>query len=162
MKGRVLGIKKTTILRLSFILSIGLFSLLSTISFVFKGLNNDYFFYFCFFAGFHQLIKSWLFHLDSAFLFGSQMFFVGLFYFYCNWFDIVFIYPTFIVFALAIAFFLCHCFFKRENQFFLAMLLFFVSFFTFIFQINLISLAIFLALLGIIVLSLVVKFLTIK
>lgn len=162
MKGRILGIKKTTVLRLSFILSMGLFLLLSTLSFVVMGANNDYVFYFCVFAGFHQLVKSGLFHLDSAFLFGGQMFFVGFFYFYCNWFNIMFIYPTFAVLAFSISFFFCHCFFKRENQFFLAIIFLLASIFTFIFQAKLISLAIFLALMGISVLLLIVRFLTLK
>ena len=162
MKGRILGIKKTTVLRLSFVLSMGLFVLISTLFFIKKGLNNDYFFCFCFFAGLHQLVKSGLFHLDSAFLFGGQMFFVGFFYFYCIWFDILFIYPTFVVLAFAISFFLTHCFFRRENQLFLAIIFLLASIFTFIFQAKLISLAIFLALMGISVLLLVVRFLTIK
>lgn len=162
MKGRILGIKKTTVLRLSFVLSMTLFVLLSGLALYFKGLCDDYFFYFCVFAGMHQIVKGGLFYLDSAFLFGCQMFFVGFFFFYTAWFDISFVFVSFILLSFALSFFLTHIFFKRENQLFLAILFVFASFFTFIFQMKLISLAIFLALLGIIVLLLVVRFLTLK
>lgn len=162
MKGRILGIKKTTILRLSFVLSIGLFLLLSTFSFTMSGFNDDYFFYFCLLAGIHQIVKAGLFHLDSACLFGGQLFFVGTFFFYCRWIEILFVFPTFILLAFSVSFFLCHCCFRRENQLFLAIFFLLASIFTFIFQMKLISLAIFLALVGISVLLLVVRFLTLK
>lgn len=162
MKGRILGIKKTTVLRLSFVLSMTMFILLSGLTFYFKGLCDDYFFYFCVFAGIHQTVRGGLFRLDSAFLFGNQMFFVGFFFFYTEWFDVFFVFVSFVLLAFAISFFLTHIFFKRENQLFLAILFVFASFFTFIFQMNLISLAIFLALLGTIMLLLVVRFLTLK
>lgn len=162
MRGRILGMKKTTILKLSFILSGLLFVGLSTLSFIQNGLNNDYFFFFCLCAGAHLGLKSALFRLDSSCFLGSVLFFVGGFYFYCLFFDILFIFPSFVLLAFCVAFFITHCFFGRKNQFFLAFILLFVAIFTFLFQIKSISLAFFLALMGIIVLLLVVRFLTIK
>ena len=162
MKGRVLNIKKTTILRLSFILSIILFVSASVLGGVFLEDKNTWFFFFCFFVGCHLLIKSALFHLDSSCLFGHVLFYIGIFYFYCIWFDIIKFLPVFILLSFAVGCFFTHCIFDRPFQLFLSFSIFFVDIGLLLLIINLISFWIFLAIIVFSVLLLVVRFFTIK
>ena len=162
MKGRVLNIKKTTILRLSFVLNTLLVCILSTLSFALKMENDDYFFIFCLLSGLHFIIKSALFRLDSSCYFGSLLFFVGAFYFYCHAFSIDYLYIVFVLLAFSISSMVTHCFFDRKIHLTMAISLFFASIFTFLFKTNLISLALFLAIIGVDVLLLIIRIFTVK
>ena len=158
----MLNIKKTTILRSSFIFNMLLVLAFATLSFVFKGANDDYFFIFLTLLGLHLIIKSALFALDSTCYFGNTLFFIGSFYFYCQFVGLMRYYIAFVLLAFTTASFVTHCFFDRPFHFSLAISLFFVTIFTFMFMIKLISLDFFLAIIGVVVLLLVIRFFTMK
>ena len=157
MKGRVLNVKKTTILKVSFLINLLLFVGLSVLSVVVYAENDNYFYLFCLLYGFHLVLKSALFRLDSACYMGSILFFVGGFYFYCQCWGLMAFWGMFVVLSFGIGSFLTHCFFDRPLQLVFAISLFFVSISLFLLMINLISLSVFLAICFINVLLLTIK-----
>jgi len=160
MTGRIFNIKKTTILKLSFIFNSFIAVLLSVLSFIYKGANDDYFFLFCNFLGLHLLVKSALFGLDSTCYLGSALFFCGAFYFYCDFLMLSRYYIVFLVLAFCVASFFTHCFFVRPVHLNVAFALLCATIFTFLFVINSISLWVFLAILVVDVLLLTVRIFT--
>lgn len=162
MKGRVLNIKKTTLLRLSFILNLILYLSLTAVSFVFLGESNNYFFLFCFLVGIHLIIKGMLFRLDSSCYFGNILLFIGVTYFYSLWMNILVVYPVFILCAFAFASLVCVCFFSQPVHLYLAVFCLFVSVVLLLYLFKIISLPLFLAILVGSVLLLLVRILTLK
>ena len=162
MRGRILNMKKTTILRLSFIINSLLFVVLTTISIIFLGKNDNYFFLFCFFVGLHLIVKSMMFKLDSSCYFGSLLFFLAVFYFYSQYLNILYIYPVFVVLCFGNSSLLAFYYFSQPLHGILAFSLFFVAIGLLIYQIKFISLIVFLAIVAVVVLLLVIRFLTIK
>ena len=159
MKGRFLKIKKTTLLRLSFIFNIFLMILFTSL-FMYKNIVPDiWFYFFILFLGVHLLVKSFLFNLDSACYFGSILFSLGIFYIICIRYEIIYFYPVFILFSFSIGSFFCFYFFNQKFQLFLAISLFFVSITLFLFLNNLISIYFFLAIIVLCVLSLLSNYL---
>lgn len=156
MKGRILNIKKTTILRLSFIFIFCIFIFLSTLSII-KGQEEYFFYIFCLLLGGHLLIKSALFKLDSSCFFGCVLMFVGSFYFYCELFALQNFYIVFIIISFSIASLLTYCFFDSVILLSIALSTYFASIFTFLLLINVITLVFFLAFMVGIVLLLVIK-----
>lgn len=78
VRGRVFGVKKSTILLVSCLCNL-LFCLTFVLLSIFLWQNYFlWFFIFCFFAGLHSLIKSLLFRLDSACYFGFLLIGVGV------------------------------------------------------------------------------------
>lgn len=148
MKGRVFNIKKTTILKLSFVFNAFMSLGLSVFSLSLNGANDDYFFIVCVFLGVHIILKAILFKLDSSCYFGVALFCLGIFYFYSENLLLQPCYPVFLVLAFATASFVVHCCFDRPIHLNVAISLFFASIFTFLFIIKWISLAVFLAFLG--------------
>ena len=162
MRGRILNIKKTTILRLSFIINAVLFVILSSLSVIFLDNNDIYFFLFCFLVGVHLLVKSMLFKLDSSCYFGNLLFFLAAFYFYCQHIGIDYIYPFFVLLAFCISSFTIASFFDQPLHYFLAISLLFAAIGLLFYQIKLISLIVFLAIVAACVLLLVIRFFTMK
>ena len=162
MRSTIVGIKKTTLLRLSFILAFLSYTVSVILSLTIFKIDNLWFFSFCFFVGFVLITKAFLFHLDSSCFFGTVLFFVGFFYFYCMFFGIYFVYPVFLILAFSIASFITFDIFYQPFQLILALSLFFTSLATFIFILKIISLKIFLAILFAIVLLLICGIFVIK
>jgi len=161
MKGRVLSIKKTTILRLSFIVNFLLFLLLSFLS-IYNGQKDYFFFIFCVLLGGHLLIKSVLFKLDSSCFFGCVLFFLGCFYFYCQAFALELFFIVFLLIAFSTSCLFTHTFFEGSILLPIAISTYFASIFTFLFIIKSISLIFFLAFLGAIMLLLGIKIFVVK
>ncbi len=162
MQGRFLTIKKSSWLALSLILNILFFIVFSSLSFILLHQYNYWFFLFCFFIGLHLIFKSLMFRFDSCCYFGILLFLIGLFYFYCSYFDIFQFYSVFILISFSFASYITSFFYYQPFQFFLALSLFFVSIGLILYIINYISLLFFLAFLILGVLILLMKFLTLK
>ena len=155
MQGRLFSIKKTTILRLSFIINFILYFSSLVFSFTILKVDNLWFFSFCVFMGLELLIKSALFKHDSSCYFGISLFFIGFFYFYCYFLQILNIYIVFLLISFSFASFSTYSLFRQPFQLYGSLSLFFASISTFIYIINVISFSIFLALLGMNVLLLI-------
>ena len=162
MKGRFLGIKKTTILRLSFIVNLLFFAIVTLLDYLYIKNNNHFFYIFCFFVAMHLINKSILFKFDSSCYFGNILLFISFFFFYCNYLGILFLYPFFILLSFAVASFVTDCAFDEPFHFFLSLSILFASFALLLYLFKFISLAIFLAITGAVVLLLVIRFFTMK
>ena len=155
MQGRIFSIKKTTILRLSFIINLILYFTSLVLSFTILNIKDLWFFSFCCFIGIQLLVKSILFRHDSSCFFGIILFLIGFFYFYCFYLGIFQFYIVFMLSSFSISSFTTYYFFNQPFQFAVGLSLFFASISTFIFILNIITLLIFLALLMVNVLLLV-------
>ena len=162
MNGRLFKIKKTTLLRLSFIINMLFFITSTILSLTVFKLPDLWFFSFCLFIGIHLIIKGGLFYLDSACYFGFTLFFCGLFYIQNIILNILYVYPAFVILSFAIASLFTFYLFKESYHFFLALSLLFVSIATLVYIINLISIWIFLAIISVVVLLLIGRYLLIK
>lgn len=162
MRGRILSIKKTTILKLSFVINILLFLVSSVLSFVLVKNYDLWFFAFCIFIGLHLIIKSCLFKFDSSCYFGTMLLTVGLFYVYCSMLSIINFYPVFITLSMSLASFFTAFFYKQNFHYYISFALYLLSIFLLFFMINYISLWIFLAILACLVLLLVGRYLLIN
>ncbi len=159
MRGRILNIKKSSILRCSFLLTWLLIIgeiLLSTLL-----LKNNYLWFYglCLFLGLHLLLKSTLFHLDSCCYFGFLLFFIGISGILANFTPLGHIFLTLITFAFGLASILTYLFFDQQFHFFIAIILFFVAIGVFFSQIGLIPFWISLAILAVGVLLFILKYL---
>lgn len=158
MTGRFLNVKKSTWLMMSLIFNLMVFAGLSIFFAVkFKDFNNAFFF-FCIATGFHQVFKSMLFKFDSSCYFGILLLLIGVFYLLLKYLLVLWLYPSFIVFAFAIASFITGCFYKEPFQLFLSLSLFFVSIGLLLFLLKIISIWIFVAILVASVLILIIRF----
>lgn len=162
MKARVLTIKKSTWLGLSLAVNIFLFATVSVLFCLFLKNYDFWFFAFCLFIGLHLINKSLLFKFDSSCYFGALLFLIGALYFVAWWFDIINFYSVFVLASFSFASFTTYSFFVQSFQLFLALSLFFVSIGLLLFLINLISLWIFLAIIGANVILLVVRYFTLN
>lgn len=162
MKGRIFTIKKTTILRLSFILNVLLFIISSLISFFVIKNYNLWFFMFCIFIGLHLLIRSFLFKFDSSCYFGFLLLFVGGFYLYCLLLKLSAFYPIFLVLAFSLASYFTAFIYHQNFQYFLSFSLIFVSVGLLLYMLNMISIYIFLAIILVVVLLLLCRYIFIK
>lgn len=162
MQGRFLTIKKSSWLALSLILNATFFIVSSFLSIFLLHQYDYWFFFFCFFVGLHLIFKCLMFRFDSCCYFGTLLFFIGFFYFYCSFFEISRFYSVFILFSFCIASYITSFFYYQPFQFFLSISLFFVSIGLILYIINYISLLFFLAFLVLGVLILLMKFLTLK
>lgn len=160
MTGRIFSIKKSTWLIVSLLINSFLYLGISIPFVVIYKDYNSIFFIFCLVTGFHQVFKSVLFKLDSSCFFGFVLFLVGFFYFYCLFFSLIWLYPSFLVLSFAIASLITGYFYKQSFHIFLALSLYFVGLGLLLFLFNLISLWIFLAILLSGVLLLVIRYFT--
>ncbi len=162
MRSRIFSIKKSSLLMFSAVINGALFIGGSLVSALVFNLYNAWFFIFCLSVGLHLIIKSLLFKYDSSCYFGIILFLIGNFYFYCLLFDILFLFPVFILLAFAGASVVTFYFFKQPYHLFLALSLFFVIIALLFFLLNKISIWIFLAIVGLSVLLLIVRYFTLK
>ena len=159
MRGRVVGIKKTSILRCSFLLT-WLLIIVQTFLSIFLIKNNYLWFYgLCLFLGIHLLLKSALFSLDSSCYFGFLLLFLGMAGILSIFTPLGHIFAALILFAFGLASQSTYLIFKQEFQFFIAIILFFVSISVFFSQIGLIPFWISLAIMAIGVLLFILKYL---
>lgn len=161
MRGRLFSIKKTTWLKLSFILNLILFIVTTTVTLLFTRQYDLWFFIFCIFIGVHLIIRGALFKFDSSCYFGYLLLFVGAFYIYCLHLNILSFYSVFVIIAFALASLFTAHFYRQTFHYFLSFSLLFLSIGLILYLINLISLWIFLAIIGVVVISLVCRLLTI-
>ena len=161
MRGRILGVKKTTIMSFGFYLTFLLIITSTLLSILL--LKNYYlwFFFLCFFCGGYLLLKAFFFRVDSSCYFGFLLFFVGVSGILDNFLHIGFVSALYI-FSFAIASFLTFCFFKEYFQLYLGLSLFIIGLAWFFYKIYLLPLWIFLAILTICVLLFVIRELVTK
>lgn len=159
MRGRILGIKKTTILSISFYLAFILF-ITATLLSIFLYYNYAiWFFFFCLFAGIHLLIKALLFRLDSSCYFGFLLFFLGIAGILIQIFQYFYLQSVFYVLAFALASFFTFCIFSQYFQGWLALIISLSDLAWFFYKINLITIWIFIAILCAGVLLFMLKYL---
>ena len=161
MRGRFLSIKKTTILRLSFILSMIIYATLTIFTMTTKSIENAWFYYFCILIGLFLITKSCLFRLDSSCYFGCILLFIGSFYFLAISYSIEYLFSVYVLLAFSLSSFSTYIFFNQPFQFYISLSLFFASVLTFIFILGIISLGFFLALIALVVLLLCCSYLLI-
>lgn len=158
MRGRIFGIKKTTILKCSFIL----FWILSFAGIALSiWLFHDeklWFFFFTLFQGLYLALKGSFFNLDSALYFGLSLVFVGI-----SGIIVTFVQDvqpfafSFYFFSFALASFFIGIKFKQKYQIILAFLLFFVTADIILFKLKVFPLPIFLAIIGGVVLLFILE-----
>lgn len=161
MNGRILTIKKTTILKLSFILNALFFVASCLISFLFIKDYNLWFFTFCIFMGLHQIIRSALFRVDSSCYFGVLLLFIGIFYIYCQGLHIENYISIFMLFAFVFASYFTGHFFDQSFHKILSLSLIFSDIALFFYLLNMISIWIFLAIILASVLLLVCRYIAV-
>ena len=145
MRGRILKIKKSTLLKASFSLAC-IFFIFSTIFFIFFSKHQDFWF-FCFLmeAGSCVFLRGLFLKIDSSHFLGIVMFFIGATFFYCFFTNISYVYPSFLPLSFSLASLLTYgCF---GNKLHLKSFVFFVflSLFIFFFQISVLPFDFFLA-----------------
>ncbi len=158
MRGRIAGIKKTDILRCSFFITWLLIIAQAVLSIVLLKNNYIWFFGLCFFLGGHLLVKSKLLFLDSYCYFGSLLFFVGISGVLAILTPLSKFLALMLILSFAFASMITYITHHEYFHFFIAILLFFVSISEFLSQINLIPFWISLAIGGVGVLLLLVKY----
>ncbi len=159
MQGRVLGLKKTLILSISFYLSLLAITVSSTLSIVLMKNYYAWFFFLCLFAGSHLLIKSILFRLDSCCYFGFILLLVGAFGLIVHLMGIMKFASVYYILAFSFASFATYCFYLQRFHLYLFLILLAVDIAWFFYKINFISLYIFIAILGAGVLLFILKYL---
>lgn len=152
MQGRILGIKKTSILTFVFVLSCAITIALSLLTiFLYK---NYYlwFFIFCLSFGFFELIKGLLFKFDSAFYFGILLLSIGGVGLWTNLSGKTYFQSVSYILCFAMASYFTFALFNQKFQLYLSLLLYFACILWFLVKINILSWGIFLAIMLAIVL----------
>lgn len=159
MRGRILGIKKTSILACSFFVAFILFATATTLSVVL--LKNYYlwFYFFVFFLGGHILVKSALFKLDSCCYAGFLLIFVGISGFVALLTPLTDFLSFMFFLSASLASIITFIFFKQRFQLSIAILLFFVTILVLLSEFKLIPFWISLAFLAVGVLIFILKYL---
>lgn len=161
MRGRILRVKKSAWLIISFVCNLIAFLAFSLVSVLMLKDIDAVFFLFCFFTGIHQIVKGFMFKLDSSCYLGHILFFIGCFYFLCLGLSIKWVYPVFIVLAFAFSSFIVGVMFREPFQLFLSLSLLFVGISLLLFLMKLISIWIFVAIILLSMLLLFIRFLKI-
>ena len=147
MRGRIFGVKKTTIMSISFYLAF-LLIITSTLLSVFLLKNNFvWFFFLCLFCGLHLLVKAVLFHADSSCYFGSILFFIGGFGLIVHFCGLFYFASVFYISAFALSSFFTFLFFKQVFHLWIAIAIIVSDIAWFFYKINLLPLWIFVAIL---------------
>ncbi len=144
MQGRIFGIKKSTILKISGWINLGLTIFFVVFSLIYIKNEFLWFFFFCFFVGAHCLLKSLLFKLDSSCYLGFLLVLIGIAGFFCYFFDLNFKYLYFLS-ALGVASILTFLFTHQKYQLFVGALITVETALAFLFCFNILNLTIFLA-----------------
>lgn len=145
MKGRIFNIKKSSILKITFVLAFILFCL-STIFFIFFSDTKDFWFFaFLIEIGVCVWLRGTFFDIDSSFYFGLLMTIIGSFYFYCFYFKILNFFSSFILLSLSFSSLLTFAKYKNNLHAKSFVLFLLCSLFTFFLQINVIPVAFFVA-----------------
>ena len=145
MRGKLLGIKKSTLLKCYALINCIIYLVIFALSLTILEYPNLWFYALIGVIGLQLVEKSILLKIDSNLYFGSLLLFSSLFHIYCFCFDILSIYPAFVVLAFGIASLFTAYFYRQGFHYYIAFWLFVISSATFIFILNYISLIIFLA-----------------
>lgn len=145
VRGRILKIKKSTLLKASFGLASILF-IFSSIFFIFFSRYQDFWFY-CFLleAGFCVFLRGLFLKIDSSYFLGLLMFFVGAMYFYTFFVNISHVFPSFLPLSFALASLLTYACFQNKLHAKSFVFFVFLSLSIFFFQISIIPFEFFLA-----------------
>lgn len=157
MTGRILGIKKSFILRTLSILM--LFAFITSTYFTTKiyQIYDLWFYNFCLALGIVQLVKSILFKIDSSFYFGTLLILVGISG-YIFWltqtidYAIFYISVSFMISSIALA-----IYYKQRFHIIIAFSIFFVEIYGILLKKSLITLPIFVAFVSIFLLLLILE-----
>lgn len=147
MRSRILKIKKSTILKASFALAFILFCFTSIYFIFFSQFKDFWFFAFLIEAGFCVFLRGAFLRIDSSYYFGALMLSVGAFYFYCYFMKILYVFPSFIFMAFTLASLSSFAFFHNKIHAKSYVFFLFCALFTFFFQIDVLPLAFFVAIL---------------
>lgn len=145
MRGRILKIKKSILLKASFALASILF-VFSSIFFIFFSSHQDFWFY-CFLleAGFCVFLRGLFLKIDSSYFLGLVMFFIGIMYFYTFFVNISYVFSSFLPLSFALASLLTFSCFQSNLHTKSFVFFLFLSLSVFFFQINVIPFGFFLA-----------------
>ena len=127
MNGRVLTIKKTTWLNLSFALASLVATIGGLLSFFYFKKEYHFFYIFCICTGVHLFVKRILFKLDSACFLGFVLLLIGAFYFYVELFAIFEFFGIFVVLAFYCSSLFVYGFFNQKFHLIISISLFFVA-----------------------------------
>lgn len=144
MNGRILGVKKSTVMRISFFINLVLCLFLIFFSIFFWKNYFLWFFVFCFFAGAQTLMKAFLFRMDSATYIGFELLLLGISGFLSYFFAFPFK-PLILLFASGLASLLTFLFTKQQFHVFGGVLMSVSGLVGFLYAIKILNLAIFLA-----------------
>ncbi len=145
MRSRIFKIKKSTILQASFALAFILFCFTSIYFIFFSKFKDFWFFAFLIEAGFCVLLRGAFLRIDSSYYFGALMLSIGALYFYCFFMNIFYVFPAFILMGFALASLFSYAFFHNRLHAKSFVFFIFCALFTFFFQINVLPLAFFVA-----------------
>lgn len=157
MRARLIGIKKTYLLRISVVLAILFFIVTTAVSIIYFKIADLWFYSFCLSISIFELTKGLLFKLDSSFYLGLINLFIGISG-YIAWFTetidfiIFYISTSFIISSL-----LTFCITKQNFHLFFSFSLFFVTIYGILLKKNFINTPIFIAFIGGFLLLLIVE-----
>ena len=143
MQGRIFGVKKSTLLKISGWVNLGLIIFFVIFSLIYIKNEFLWFFFFCFFVGVHSLFKSALFRLDSSCYLGFLLILTGISGFFCYFFDLEFKFLYFLS-ALGITSISTFLFTHQKYQLFIGLIIVIETSLAFLFCFNILNLTIFL------------------
>ena len=143
MQGRILGVKKSTILQSCFWVNCALWLFFTLFSIFFWKNYYLWFFIFCFFTGLQQLAKSVLFKLDSACYFGFLLSLTGGIGFVCYFVSLQYKFFYFLA-AISLASVFTCLFTKQTLHLFFAVIVFVSGALGFLYCLDVLNLAVFL------------------
>ncbi len=159
MKGRVFGIKKSLLLKITAIFLFLCFDITTFFAFYSLKIPDLWFYNFCICLGLFQIVKSFFFKLDSALYIGFLLLFVGIAG-YLFWFSEFRQYaPFFISSSFILASIFTFVFTGQNFHLIFAYSLIFVTIFALLLAKNFITLPIFIAFISLFLVSLVVEIL---
>lgn len=142
MQGRVFGLKKSTILKISGWINLVCIAFFIIFSLLYMKNYYLWFFFFCFFVGLHCLIKSALFKLDSSCYLGFLLILIGISGFFCYFYDLKNKYLYFLL-AFGVASIFTFFFTHQKYQFFIGTFITTETLLALLFYINVFNLTIF-------------------
>ena len=161
MRGKILGIKKSAILKATGIFLLFAFLCCLSLLIVFN-LAEYWFFAFCMFVGLFQLLKACLFRLDSALYLGVLLLCLGVFLTLIFAFDGYFYLPFACISPFMLASFVCFLAKGRKFQIVLAFILFLEQILVLLLKKSLINLWLLLAINGVFLILFICVILALK
>lgn len=145
MQGRLAGIKKSYLIRISAILLLFVFIVSVLLDIYLLNVAELWFFSFCLCIGLFELVESFLFHFDSAFYFGSLLSLIGSSGYIFTFPEISKFAVFFVALSFLIASLLTSIVYKQKFHLIISFSILFPTTYGFLFAKNLITLPIFIA-----------------